>query len=34
MNRTVRLCLVLIGLIVAALALAVLAGETAFNVEQ
>lgn len=34
MNRTVRLCLVLIGLIVAALALAVLAGETAFSVDQ
>lgn len=34
MNRTVRLGLVLIGLIVAALALAVLAGETAFSVDQ
>lgn len=34
MNRTVRLCLVLIGLIVAALALAVLAGETAFSGDQ
>jgi len=33
-NRTVRLGLVLIGLIVAALALAVLAGETAFSVDQ
>lgn len=34
MNRPVRLGLVLIGLIVAALALAVLAGETAFGVDQ
>ncbi|WP_306003768.1 iron ABC transporter permease [Brevundimonas sp. C43] len=34
MSRTVRLGLVLIGLIVAALALAVLAGETAFSVDQ
>ena len=34
MNRTVRLCLGLIGWIVAALALAVLAGETAFSVDQ
>ncbi|MFA4899903.1 MAG: iron ABC transporter permease [Brevundimonas sp.] len=34
MNRTVRLCLVLTGLMVAALALAVLAGETAFSIDQ
>ncbi|WP_295184156.1 iron ABC transporter permease [uncultured Brevundimonas sp.] len=34
MNRTVRLCLVLMGLMVVALALAVLAGETAFSVDQ
>jgi len=33
-NRTVRLCLVLTGLMVAALALAVLAGETAFSIDQ
>jgi iron complex transport system permease protein len=33
-SRTVRLCLVLTGLIFAALALAVLAGETAFSVDQ
>ena len=34
MNSTVRLCLILTGFIVAALALAVLAGETAFDVDQ
>lgn len=34
MNRTVRLCLVLMGLMVVALALAVLAGETPFGVDQ
>ena len=34
MNRTVRLCLILTGFIVAALALAVLAGETPFSVDQ
>ena len=34
MNRTLQLCLILTGFIVAALALAVLAGETAFSVDQ
>ncbi|WP_404414284.1 FecCD family ABC transporter permease [Brevundimonas vesicularis] len=34
MNSTVRLCLILTGFIVAALALAVLAGETVFSVDQ